>query len=662
MVPTTALSLALLGAAIPFAASAREGSVAGRRIALGAAMVTFFLAGAALVAYASGSTLGPERLFLYDRTAAVMTNGGRMSPQTAGALVCLAWSLAFSVVERPRRHAAQALGAMTAALAVVALGGHIHGVVKLFGLTQVVGMALPTAAALLALSGAVSALHPDFGIGKLLTRSGPAGRYARHLLLASAVIPLGTAVLLRGGEAMGWYDASFRSGSYVGAMVLLLFGTAWMATQAFHAAEEQRAKLAEERAARAATEAVSRELLVLIDERTRAEQTVREREDALRRSEEDARARAAQLQAVLDCIADGVLVYDRDGRIVRATPAAARLLQLSPDVSDAPVLERVSKHYEITTEAGTRVPPEDMVAVRAAVRGETVKGVIQRVRSGGGEPRWLMISGTPLTLDGVQTGAVLSITDLTERKRAEDELAVVTRLYAVLSRVNEAIVRTRDEQSLFAAVCRIVADDGRFPLVWVGVVKGPAVSPAAWSGSASEYLRSVRVEVDGALGQGPTGRCVREDRAVLNDDFAVNPATGPWREAAGRYGLRASAAFPLHRGGQVIGALTFYAARAGAFTPAQVELLEALCADVSYALDAMEQERRRVAAEAGLRDSERRLREADQRKDEFLAMLSHELGTRSHRSGTPSTSSRTRLPGASRRSVRGASSSARRST
>ena len=82
------------------------------------------------------------------------------------------------------------------------------------------------------------------------------------------------------------------------------------------------------------------------------------------------------------------------------------------------------------------------------------------------------MNATPLFLDGDHTGAVLSMTDITERKRAEEELAVVTRLYAVVSRVNEAIVRTRDERSLYGEVCRIVAEEGAFPLVYVGLVEG----------------------------------------------------------------------------------------------------------------------------------------------------------------------------------------------
>jgi PAS domain S-box-containing protein len=351
----------------------------------------------------------------------------------------------------------------------------------------------------------------------------------------------------------------------------------------------------------------------------------RDAADALRRSEEEARARAALLEAILACIADGVIVYDREGRTVRSTPAADAMVGIPPEERSLPVSERALRQYRIWSEDGRSVGREELVAVRAAIHREAVRGVVQKVQSGEAEPRWLLMSAVPLVVAGEHTGAVLSMADVTERKRAEAELAVVSRLYAVLSRVNEAIVRTHDAQRLFEQLCRIVAGDGEFPLVWVGRIREGDVEPVAVAGPAAAYVGEIRVAVDGERGRGPTGTCIRERRPVINDDFAANPSMTPWREAAARHGLRASAAFPLWRAGAVIGALTLYAGRPAAFTPKQVQLLEALCADVSWALDAIEQERLRSAAEAALRRSEQELREADRRKDEFLAMLSHEL-------------------------------------
>jgi len=208
--------------------------------------------------------------------------------------------------------------------------------------------------------------------------------------------------------------------------------------------------------------------------------------------------------------------------------------------------------------------------------------------------------------------------DIDERKRLE-------RLYAVLSQVNEAIVRTPGEQTLFSEVCRIVAEEGAFPLAWIGLVQERAVRPAAAGGPEQAYLEEIRVELDGELGAGPTGTCIRENRPVVNEDFTTNPVTAPWRQSALGHGLRASAAFPLRKDGKAIGALTLYAGQPGVFDAAELQLIESLCADLSYALAALEHERRRTEMEQELREANAQLTEADQRKNEFLAMLSHEL-------------------------------------
>ena len=208
--------------------------------------------------------------------------------------------------------------------------------------------------------------------------------------------------------------------------------------------------------------------------------------------------------------------------------------------------------------------------------------------------------------------------DIDERKRQE-------RLYAVLSQVNEAIVRTPGEQPLFREVCQILAGQGDFPLAWIGLVEERSVRPVAAAGTQRSYLEEIRVEIDGELGTGPTGTCIRENRPVVNDDFTTNDDTTPWRQSALGHGFRASAAFPLRKDGKAIGALTLYAGQPGVFDAAELRLIESLCADLSYAMAALEHERLRTEMELALRAANAQLLEADQRKNEFLAILSHEL-------------------------------------
>jgi len=246
-----------------------------------------------------------------------------------------------------------------------------------------------------------------------------------------------------------------------------------------------------------------------------------------------------------------------------------------------------------------------------------------------------------------------AFTDITERKQAEIELrdqttalqvarqlsesdkrrleaalesrAKIVRLYGMLSRVNEAIVRCREEQDLHERVCSILVEVGGYPLAWIGQVQGERVVPTAASGPDAQYVDEITVTVDGEYGKGPTGTSIREGRAVVNHDFRAEALMGPWRERAIRHGFRSSAAFPLRRGDAVVASLTLYAREPAAFDAEHTRLLEALAADLSFAHDAIEDEHHRALAEESLARSEAKLREADERKSQFLAVLSHEL-------------------------------------
>jgi PAS domain S-box-containing protein len=208
--------------------------------------------------------------------------------------------------------------------------------------------------------------------------------------------------------------------------------------------------------------------------------------------------------------------------------------------------------------------------------------------------------------------------DIDERKRLE-------RFYAVLSQVNEAIVRTPGEQPLFREVCRIVAEQGDFPLAWIGLVEGRAVRPVASGGPEQSYLAEIKVEVDGELGAGPTGTCIRENRPVVNNDFATNPGTAAVAPMRAWTRIPRLGCLPLRKDGKAIGALD---AVCGPARRLRCGRVEAHRVAVRGSFLRPGSARTRAAANGdGTRPAgaNAQLIEADQRKNEFLAVLSHEL-------------------------------------
>ena len=84
----------------------------------------------------------------------------------------------------------------------------------------------------------------------------------------------------------------------------------------------------------------------------------------------------------------------------------------------------------------------------------------------------------------VDTGAgavfLCLVNDITERRRAETRIQYLNRVHAVLSDVNQAIVRIREPQALFEEACRIAVETGGFRMAWVGRLDPRRTAFGSW--------------------------------------------------------------------------------------------------------------------------------------------------------------------------------------
>ncbi len=201
-------------------------------------------------------------------------------------------------------------------------------------------------------------------------------------------------------------------------------------------------------------------------------------------------------------------------------------------------------------------------------------------------------------------GVFAAARDVTERKRSEREIARLNRLYRVLSRAGEAMVRVQSADALFDEACRNAVEVGGFRMAWVAVADEGTrlVRPAAAYGECREYAATERFSVDDvAEGRGPTGTAYREGRPFVCRDIEREPQMAPWRANALAAGFRASASFPLRSGSAVRAVFTVYSGEAGWFGEEEMHLLEELTSNISYALESLEHEDRRRHAEEEVR-------------------------------------------------------------
>lgn len=148
---------------------------------------------------------------------------------------------------------------------------------------------------------------------------------------------------------------------------------------------------------------------------------------------QEAAERAAALEAVINNMPVGVAVHAADGHILHMNAVGREMTgaEIAPDAPPSAIVE----HFEMRYLDGRRIPEDDLPLARA-LRGETVSDYefISRTRHG---DTYFLTGGAPIRdAAGAVTSAVVTFTDITERKQAERE--------------RERLLREVEEQRRFA--------------------------------------------------------------------------------------------------------------------------------------------------------------------------------------------------------------------
>jgi two-component system CheB/CheR fusion protein len=358
-----------------------------------------------------------------------------------------------------------------------------------------------------------------------------------------------------------------------------------------------------------------------------------------KRAEEALRQNREWLRVTLTSIGDAVIACDTAGRVNFVNPVAAALTGWS--VEEA-LNQSVARVFQIVDEQ-TRAPAEDIVA-RVLREGRVValsNHTALVARDGRAIP--IADSAAPIVDEqGAVSGVVLVFHDVTgatharqEREATIEFLRLVNQSTGTSHLVKVATEFFRSRSGCEAVGIRLREGDdypyyeaSGFPADFVrlenqlcardhaGNVRRDATGNPVLECMCGNVIcgrvdpKKPFFSEEGSFWANDTTRLLATTSDANRQTRTLNRCNGE--------GYESVALVPLRAGPERFGLLQLNDRRKGMFTPETIALFERLAGYLAVAVA-------KSRAEEALRESEQCLREIDQRKNEFMAMLSHEL-------------------------------------
>jgi PAS domain S-box-containing protein len=223
---------------------------------------------------------------------------------------------------------------------------------------------------------------------------------------------------------------------------------------------------------------------------------------------------------------------------------------------------------------------------------------------------WHEMNSLPVVEPGGTVVCHGIITDISERIVSEKKIIKANRLYLFISQINQMIVRTTEEETLFKEACDIAVNIGKFRMVWVGLINKDTkeVIPTKVAGEDNGYLSTIKkITLENKPeGHGPTGTAIRKGKYTICNDIENDPKMLPWRSEALKRGYLSSMSLPIKKFGEIVGAITYYSDEKDFFDSEEIDLLQEATGDVAFALENFEKETKRKKTEASILESEHR--------------------------------------------------------
>jgi PAS domain S-box-containing protein len=335
-----------------------------------------------------------------------------------------------------------------------------------------------------------------------------------------------------------------------------------------------------------------------------------ERTRALQESEQ-------RFKQLVDAAQEGICVLDERDVTTYLNQRMAELL-------DYPKGEVLGRSLYEFMDPSARGPAREALARRSA---GSVARLDLRFRRADGSDLWAMVSASPLLRkDGAPVGTVALVTDVTERRHAEERLRRTADRIAMLHDIDQAVLAARSPVEIGRAAL------GRLrrmvPSRWGAIVLFDAARDEAQVLAGYDHDQSLAAGTMPLPDYGPTETRRRGVVQCIADLTTVeDPSPRITRLVEG--GIRSLLSAPLLAEGEVLGELSVASSEPGAFGSEHREILREVAAPLAMAIQHArlrdELLRRTAEHERNLAERGASVRELGNELDSIIGGLAHEV-------------------------------------
>jgi predicted signal transduction protein with EAL and GGDEF domain/CheY-like chemotaxis protein len=180
------------------------------------------------------------------------------------------------------------------------------------------------------------------------------------------------------------------------------------------------------------------------------------------------------------------------------------------------------------------------------------------------------------------------------RRLADDKIRRLTRVLQMLSGINTAVLRIREPAELLEEACRLAYRVGNYCFAFVAMTDANTRSarPAAWAGTGEERRDETTFAVaETASGDSSiTGRVLRTGQTIVCEDLSSYAGAVAAEEVVTRSRRHSIASLPLLIDGTPVGAFTVASNDPDAISTEELDLLDEMVANLSFALQYLHKE------------------------------------------------------------------------